>query len=72
MSSKFKEVLDDYFPSEDPMYYVFLETLDKIQFSDNNSSHHDPHQEGHSRKNWDRNLGHSNVSQTMASQARLI
>ena len=46
MSSKFKEVLDGYFLSQDPMYYIFLETLGKIQFNDNDSSHHDPHQEG--------------------------
>ena len=46
MSSKFKEVLDGYFLSQDPMYYIFMETLGKIQFNDNDSSHHDPHQEG--------------------------
>ena len=46
MSSKFKEVLDGYFLSQDPMYYIFLEALGKIQFNDNDSSHHDPHQEG--------------------------
>ena len=46
MSSKFKEVLDDYFPSKDPVYYIFLETLDKIQFNDNDYSLHDPHPEG--------------------------
>ena len=46
MSSKFKEVLDGYFPSQDPMYYIFLETLGKIQFNDNDSSHCDPCQEG--------------------------
>ena len=28
------------------MYYTFLETLDKIKFNGNDSSNHDPHQEG--------------------------
>ena len=46
MSSKFKEVLDGYFQSQDPMYYIFLETFGKIQLNDNDSSHHDPHEEG--------------------------
>ena len=45
MSSKLNEVLDVYFPFQDPMYYIFLETLGKIQFNDNDYSHHDPHQE---------------------------
>jgi len=28
------------------MYYTFLETLGKIQSNDNDSRHHEPHQEG--------------------------
>ena len=28
------------------MCFTFLETLGKVQFNDNDSSHHDPHQEG--------------------------
>ena len=46
MSSKFKKVLDGYFLSQDPMYYIFLETLGKIQFNDNDPSNDDHHQEG--------------------------
>ena len=38
MSSKFKKVLDGYFLSQDSMYYIFLETLGKIQFNDNDPS----------------------------------
>ena len=40
------KVVDCYFLSQDPMYYIFLETLGKIQFNDSASSHHDLHLEG--------------------------
>ena len=42
MSSKYQEVLDGYFSTYD---YVFLETFGKIQFNEDDHSHHDPHQE---------------------------
>ena len=45
MSSKYQEVLDGYFSTYYSMYYVFLETFGKIQFNEDDHSHHDPHQE---------------------------
>ena len=45
MSSKSREVLDDYFLNLHPMCHIFSETLDKIQFNENDFSHPDSHQE---------------------------
>ena len=45
LSSKYQEVLDGYFSTYYSMYYVFLETFGKIQFNEDDHSHHDPHQE---------------------------
>ena len=39
-SSKYRDILDDYFSTKDPMYHIFLETLGQIQFNEDGLRHH--------------------------------
>ena len=56
---KYRDVLDDYFSTKDPMYHIFLETLGNIQVNGDDPIHQDHDQEDQDDQDILQVQGHS-------------